>query len=516
MLRPFSRFCVRIGAIPPSIIQSISYQEQIMRLIKFIRDTIIPAIDDNADAIEELQQQMVTLQQYVNDYFENLDVQEEINNKLDDMADSGQLENIIAAYLQSNAILAFDTISAMKNGDNIADGVYCRTYGATSYNDGLGSLFKIRTVTSADNVDEKNLFAIVGSNTLIAEKIYQRKPYNSKKYLLIGDSLAWGYQGQDVDPIEGFYVKVVRDLGLNATIVCYPGYGFQGNTNNLKWKDLVAAQNLKNKETYTDIILLGGDNDYPNDTLISCIVENLNWFKANFKNATIHIGQIGRQPFYASATALANRHTTNRIYEHQAIKNGCKYIKNAFNILHNTKYFISDNVHLNEYGENQVAYCIEQYIVNGEIYDVTDVNAAYSDYQQDTINWNSNITPSTGFICTSYIEDNMLSFTLNGTLSFVENPTIGYTTDMVIGKLTQSYVMGSNYKMGLCSPIRCCIVDTSNVYHDITVNLYNDYENNLHLQFYTFQDATYINNLTIQRIQFNNYQIRLYGMSKYC
>ena len=465
---------------------------------------------------QELLKEVEDLEKYVHDYFDNLDVQEEIDNKLDEMAESGELENIISAYLQSNAILAFDTISDMKNGDNIADGVYCRTYGKNTYNDGLGSLFKIREVTSADNVDEKNLFAITGSDTLIAEKIYQRNPYNNKKYLLVGDSLAWGYQGQDVDPIEGFYAKAVRDLGLNATIVCYPGYGFQGNTNNLKWKDLVNSQNLKNKEEYTDIIFMGGDNDYPNDTLESCIIENLNWFKANFKNATIHIGCIGRQPFYASTSVLNNHHITNRIYEHYAVKYGCKYMRNAFNILHHTSYFISDNTHLNENGEKQVAYCLEQYIVNGEIYDYSDVNDNYADYKSDTMEWNSNINPSSGFTMISYIDDGVVNWSLNGTLSFVENPTIGYTTDMVIGKLTSSYITGSLYKMGLCSPVRCAILDASNVYHDITVNIYNDHENNIHLQFYTFQDATYLNNLTIQRIQFNNYQIRLLAMAKYC
>ena len=338
MLRPFSRFCVTIGAIPPSIIQSLSYQEQLYRLIKFLRETVIPAIDNNAEAIEELQTKMIELQTYVDNYFNNLDVQEEIDNKLDDMAESGQLENIISAYLQSNAILSFDTVSAMKNGENIADGVYCRTFGKTTYNDGLGSLYKIREVTSADTVDEINLISITGSDTLIAEKIYQRNPYNNKKYLLIGDSLAWGYQGADVDPIQGFYDKVVENLGLNATIVCYPGYGFQGNDNNKQWKDLVNAQNLKNKEEYTDIIIMGGDNDYPNDGLVPKIRANLEWFKSNFKNATIHLGYIGRCPYYASVTTLVNHHTVNRIYEQESIKAGIKYMKNAYLILHHTSY----------------------------------------------------------------------------------------------------------------------------------------------------------------------------------
>lgn len=41
----------------------------------------------------------VSLQNYVNDYFDNLDVQDEINNKLDDMAQDGSLTALIKKYL---------------------------------------------------------------------------------------------------------------------------------------------------------------------------------------------------------------------------------------------------------------------------------------------------------------------------------------------------------------------------------------------------------------------------------
>ena len=41
------------------------------------------------------------LQSYVNDYFDNLDVQDEINNKLDEMVEDGTMETLLAPYLQS-------------------------------------------------------------------------------------------------------------------------------------------------------------------------------------------------------------------------------------------------------------------------------------------------------------------------------------------------------------------------------------------------------------------------------
>ena len=42
----------------------------------------------------------VELQDYVNNYFDDLDVQDEINNKLESMANSGELTNLIAGYIQ--------------------------------------------------------------------------------------------------------------------------------------------------------------------------------------------------------------------------------------------------------------------------------------------------------------------------------------------------------------------------------------------------------------------------------
>lgn len=45
--------------------------------------------------MENLTNAMIELQDYVNNYFNNLDIQDEINNKLDEMATDGTLENII-------------------------------------------------------------------------------------------------------------------------------------------------------------------------------------------------------------------------------------------------------------------------------------------------------------------------------------------------------------------------------------------------------------------------------------
>ena len=72
------------------------------------------------------------LNKYEN-YFENLNVQEEINNKLDEMAESGELEEIIALFLAYSNILGFDTISDMQESQSLVNGSICKCLGKTNY-----------------------------------------------------------------------------------------------------------------------------------------------------------------------------------------------------------------------------------------------------------------------------------------------------------------------------------------------------------------------------------------------
>ena len=87
-------------AIPLAFDESMSYYETLCGLLSYLKDTVIPAVNNNADAIIEVQQLMQQLQNYVNDYFDNLDVQEEIDKKLDEMVEDGTLTTLIGNYCQ--------------------------------------------------------------------------------------------------------------------------------------------------------------------------------------------------------------------------------------------------------------------------------------------------------------------------------------------------------------------------------------------------------------------------------
>ena len=126
-------------AIPLAFDESMSYYETLCGILSLLK-TQEEVVNNNADLLAELEG-------YVQNYFKNLDVQTEINNKLDEMAESGQLESIIASYINSNAIIGFNTLNDLKNSESIVDGSFTKTLGKNILNDGLDSLYKIRTIT---------------------------------------------------------------------------------------------------------------------------------------------------------------------------------------------------------------------------------------------------------------------------------------------------------------------------------------------------------------------------------
>ena len=96
---PLKKICMTIGELPSSYLETMSYYEMLVWFTEYLKDTIIPTVNNNAEAVQELQSLYEELRTYVNNYFDNLDVQEEINNKLDEMTRDGSLTNLIKDYV---------------------------------------------------------------------------------------------------------------------------------------------------------------------------------------------------------------------------------------------------------------------------------------------------------------------------------------------------------------------------------------------------------------------------------
>lgn len=186
-LKPFPKFCYTIGMLPSSYKESLTYEEQLIWFCDFLENTVIPTLNNNGLAVTELQNLFIELTNYVDNYFTNLDVQEEINNKLDDMVEQGTLQEIIADYLNSKAVFGFDTVNSMKEATNLINGSYAKTLGFHSKNDGGSALYKIRTRTLDDVIDNATLI-IMEDETLVAEYINEDKGFiNVNKFGLTNE-----------------------------------------------------------------------------------------------------------------------------------------------------------------------------------------------------------------------------------------------------------------------------------------------------------------------------------------
>lgn len=258
-LSPFKRMVMTIGTLPTAFTESMTYYEALAYFVKEI-EQIIHAVNQNAEATKELQTLYTQLKQYVDDYFDNLDVQEEINNKLDEMAEQGELADIIAQYLQLAGVLAYDTKASMKTAVNLTNGSICKTLGDNNIQDGKGSFYKVRQIQNTDIIDEENIIAL-SDNNLVAEKIKDNKDVkvNSNIQLtLLGRTLHKnGITNQrDYDATTHYFSMSQGGCAINENIyaVCYIETNDALKNDNMAKLDLIDLRN----GTVTDTVTFEG------------------------------------------------------------------------------------------------------------------------------------------------------------------------------------------------------------------------------------------------------------------
>ena len=95
-LQPFRFWCQKV--LPLVYDDSLSYYELLCKVVDYLNKTMedVGVLEGDVTGLHEAYKK---LQGYVNDYFSTLDVQEEINNKLDAMAKDGSLTELIKKYV---------------------------------------------------------------------------------------------------------------------------------------------------------------------------------------------------------------------------------------------------------------------------------------------------------------------------------------------------------------------------------------------------------------------------------
>lgn len=172
---PFRNIVMTVGNMPTSFVDSMSYYEMLSWLCNYLETKVIPTVNANGAAVQELQDLFVELKDYVDHYFDNLDVQQEVNNKLDEMAASGTLTDIIAQYLTLAGILVYSTVTDLAAAENLADGSKARTLGFKRLGDGVYDYYNIREIRNTDVIDGYNIVSLTNSESLIAERLQYGK-----------------------------------------------------------------------------------------------------------------------------------------------------------------------------------------------------------------------------------------------------------------------------------------------------------------------------------------------------
>ena len=97
-LQPFRYWCQKV--LPLVYDDSLSYYELLCKVVDYLNKTMEDVETLHGD-VTNLHTAYEELQSYVNNYFSTLDVQEEINNKLDKMASDGSLLSIIVPTISA-------------------------------------------------------------------------------------------------------------------------------------------------------------------------------------------------------------------------------------------------------------------------------------------------------------------------------------------------------------------------------------------------------------------------------
>lgn len=272
------------------VIQNFPYIEQdfdaltdyqlISKVVEYL-NKVIESQNGLVDDMNALTTAFSDLKDYVEHYFDNLDVQEEINNKLDQMVEDGQLTQLIAQFLSLNAIMSFPSVASMKLAENLVNGSTCETYGFYNVNDNGGAKYLVRNITNDDVVDEKTIIELYDNN-LIAELI--KEPEMSvKQFGAKGDNST-----NDTTSLQvALNFCSSNGLVLNIPDGTYKTNGLTTNAITIKGnKCIVKAYSNAN----TTLLTLNGVCDidgieFDGDNKVNSLISN-NVFKIKLTNCT--------------------------------------------------------------------------------------------------------------------------------------------------------------------------------------------------------------------------------------
>ena len=282
-LTPFTRMIMSIGTLPSSFYASMSYYESMVWLYEYLKNEVIPTINNNGEAVEELQEKFIELKEWTETYTEET-IPQEINNKLNEMATDGTLQTILDEIMKYKGLLVFNTLNDLKESTNIENGSFAKTLGYYSINDGGGATYKITDTESLTEYQEEagdlyatliikdsmtpEMFGAYGDNShddknairnaiLYSEKL----EFQKNKTYLIGYDIV-DYVINEVPTKRANYIIITSPITINGNnaslkLINNPCAIYNGilieNTNNVNINDLNI---IGDRDTHTTTYLV--------------------------------------------------------------------------------------------------------------------------------------------------------------------------------------------------------------------------------------------------------------------
>lgn len=325
-LPPFKKMCITIGNLPSSFMESMSYYEALCWLVNYLQEQVIPAVNTNSEAVTELQNAFTTLKNYVDNYFDNLDVQEEINTKLDDMADDGTLAEIINQEIFGDIQTRLEAVE----GD-------------------------ITDINS--DIDD------------IEEQLNQ-----TDKIVMFGDSYARGSLGGG-QTTTSWCTRVARLMNKESDYYAdgVSGGAFYNGTLNTGFNTFVGTIPAADKPKVSKVIIGAGANDFviPSATtnISTNIASMISVIKTNFPNAKIYFCFIGYKNILQDVFATVRANLLNSVIaNYQSSQNyGALFAGNIGYILHASNLISADDgTHPTELGYVYISEAIYNFVECGK------------------------------------------------------------------------------------------------------------------------------------------------------
>ena len=295
---PFRFWCQKV--LPLVYDESLSYYELLCKMMEYINNTIVD-VKNVEDNLGEVTNSYLELVKYVNDYFSNLDVQNEINAKLDAMATDGTLTELIrpsivaetaawlAEHITPTTPLVDDTLSIEgAAADSATVGKLALLTGNVTITHNNSS-----TYSNADNLEPNRSYNI--NSSVVSGDVENLPEYGvTARLIYINTASATNIAGTNNTGIQLYYTATTFWYRLKITSEFYAWSKFSvadiqnwvSNNNDLVMSSNISV-NASNYETYQNIASLTPNRIYSFTTAITN--EMINYLPTDAFDNTGHL-----------------------------------------------------------------------------------------------------------------------------------------------------------------------------------------------------------------------------------